>query len=331
MSRPVRGPELAELRAFCAAVDLGSLGRAARVLHVSQPALSKRLRVLETLAGVRLLERSHRGVSPTPTGTRLYLAARRVLAEDEAVEALMGEVVADGVPTRLAASPTMTESVLPELLVEFEERHERHLSVELTIVSSTMVRQLVREGRVDLGLAATDLSAQEDGSLGVQIPLCEDEVVVAVPQDHPWAKLKEIDLEDFVSTPMIMRDPGADTRQTVDAALRPLGLALSPPLAEIGNTTAAKEAAIHECVPVLLSLLVMGAGDERLLVRRVAGLHFPRHFVLLYGTEEGLSPMARALAEHLRIGTSRVQAHRVQAHKVQARSTRGRARAAQRS
>ena len=50
MSGPIRSADIAELRAFCAAVDLGSLGRAARLLRVSQPALSKRLRVLEALA-----------------------------------------------------------------------------------------------------------------------------------------------------------------------------------------------------------------------------------------------------------------------------------------
>jgi DNA-binding transcriptional LysR family regulator len=299
----VRGPELAELRAFCAAVDLGSLGRAARVLHVSQPALSKRLRVLETLAGARLLERSHRGVSPTPTGRRLYLAARRVLAEDEAVGELIAGVVADEVPARVAASPTMAESVLPQLLVEFTGRHEFHLSVELTIVSSAVVRDLVREGRVDLGLAAADPSREEEGSL-IEIPICDDEVVVVVPQGHPWAAAEEVDLDEFVSTPMIMRDPGADSRRTVDAVLRPLGLSLSPPLAEIGNTAAGKDAALHEGAPLLLSRLTMGAADERLLVRRVAGLRFPRRFVLLYGTAEGLSPMGRALVEHLRTSVS---------------------------
>jgi DNA-binding transcriptional LysR family regulator len=303
VSRPVRGPELAELRAFCAAVDLGSLGRAARVLHVSQPALSKRLRVLETLAGARLLERSHRGVSPTPTGRRLYLAARRVLAEDEAVGELIAGVVADEVPARVAASPTMAESVLPQLLVEFTGRHEFHLSVELTIVSSAVVRDLVREGRVDLGLAAADPSREEEGSL-IEIPICDDEVVVVVPQGHPWAAAEEVDLDEFVSTPMIMRDPGADSRRTVDAVLRPLGLSLSPPLAEIGNTAAGKDAALHEGAPLLLSRLTMGAADERLLVRRVAGLRFPRRFVLLYGTAEGLSPMGRALVEHLRTSVS---------------------------
>jgi DNA-binding transcriptional LysR family regulator len=291
---------LVELRAFCAAVELGSVRRAARVLHVSQPALSRRVHALEALASVRLLERSRRGVSPTPAGTRLYLAARRVLAEDEAVEGLMGGVLAHGMPARLAASPTMAESVLPKLLVDLEERHERHLSMELTIVSSAMVRELVREGRVDIGLAAADLSVQAGGS-PVQIPLCEDEVVVVVPEDHPWAAVEEIDLKEFIGTQMIMRDPRADTRHTVDAALRPLGLSLSPPLAEIGNTAAAKDAALRECAPALLSRLAIGVADERLLVRRVAGLRFPRRFVLLYGTKEGLSPLARAFIDHVQL------------------------------
>ena len=89
MARPVRSAEIAELRAFCAAVDLGSLGRAARLLRVSQPALSKRLRALEAVAGARLLERSPRGVRPTPAGNRLYLEARKLLAQAEAVDDLM--------------------------------------------------------------------------------------------------------------------------------------------------------------------------------------------------------------------------------------------------
>ena len=154
MSRLTRAPELSELRAFCTAVDLGSLGRAARVLHISQPALSKRLRVLEALAGTQLLQRSHRGVTPTLQGRRLYGAARRVLAENQAVEELLSGMVSDDTPARVAASPTMAESVLPTLLVEFEGTHQRHLSVELTIVSSAAVWRLVADGHADLGLAA---------------------------------------------------------------------------------------------------------------------------------------------------------------------------------
>ena len=72
---PVREPEVSELRAFCAAATLGSIAAAARSLHVSQPALSKRLRGLEAVAGVQLFERSTRGVTLTPDGAHLFGAA----------------------------------------------------------------------------------------------------------------------------------------------------------------------------------------------------------------------------------------------------------------
>src|SRR6266540_4099655 len=154
--RPIRTPDIAELRAFCAAVDLGSLGRAARLLRVSQPALSKKLRALETLAGATLLERSPRGVTPTPAGARLYLEARKLLVQAEAVEELMAGLSGADAPIRLAASHTIAEFVLPEPLVAFERRRERHLSVELIIANSILVRELVRDGRAEFGIAAVD-------------------------------------------------------------------------------------------------------------------------------------------------------------------------------
>ncbi|MFN8164118.1 MAG: LysR family transcriptional regulator [Solirubrobacterales bacterium] len=299
MSKLVRTPELAELRAFCVAVDLGSLGKAARFLQVSQPALSKRLRTLEALSGSRLLERSSRGVTPTATGRQLYEAVRRLLVEAETVEALMDGLEANQAPVRLAASPTIAEFVLPSILVELESRHESHLSVELSIANSHAARALVLEGRAELGVVA------EDGSSRVATGLCEspfqgDEIVVAVPEGHPWAALEEIDPAEFTSTRMIMRDPGANSRRVVSDALEPLGMSLAPPLAEIGSTAAAITTALSQGAPVLLSSLALGAPrSEGLTVRRAAGLRFDRRFVLVHGGEESLPAPARALAQHL--------------------------------
>ena len=103
----VRSVDLAELRAFCAAVDLGSLGSAARLLRVSQPALSKRMRALEALAGAQLLIRSSRGITTTDAGERLYVEARKLLAQADAVEELMAGLSDEAAPIRLAASPTI--------------------------------------------------------------------------------------------------------------------------------------------------------------------------------------------------------------------------------
>jgi DNA-binding transcriptional LysR family regulator len=299
MSKLVRTPELAELRAFCAAVDLGSLGKAARLLRVSQPALSKRLRALEALTGSRLLERSTQGVTPTAAGRRLYEAARRLLAEAEAVEALMDGLDADQAPVRLTASPTMAEFVLPTILVDLESRHERHLSVELSIANSSAARSLVLEGRAELGVLAAGESAAEAAGL-CESQFWEDEIVVGVPVGHPWAEREEIDPEELVGTRMIMRDPGANSRRAVSRGLESLGLSLAPPLAEIGSTSAALRTAISEGAPVLVSSLALPAArGAELVVRPVAGLRFARRFVLVHGGEEGLEAPARALSRHL--------------------------------
>lgn len=299
MSKLVRTPELAELRAFCAAVDLGSLGKAARLLRVSQPALSKRLRSLEGLCGSQLLERSTQGVKPTAAGGRLYEAACRLLAEAEAVEALMDGFDAERAPVRLAASPTMSEFVLPPILVEFESRHEHHLSVELSIANSTAVRSLVLEGRSELGVVAADAAGEGDAGLA-EFPFRDDEIVVGVPAGHPWAELEEIEPAELVSMRMIMRDPGASSRRVVGRGLEGLGLSLAPPLAEIGSTAAALRTAISERAPVLVSALALGVAQQpELVVRRVAGLRFERSFVLVHGGEESLDAPARALSRHL--------------------------------
>ncbi len=303
MSGPVRSLDLAELRAFCAAVDLGSLGRAARLLRVSQPALSKRMRTMEAVVGTRLVERSPRGISPTPAGTKLYVEARKLLAQAEAIDDLVRGLSGEERPVRLAASHTIAEFVLPGPLVDFERQRDRHLSVELMVANSVVVRELVRDGRADFGIAAVDRVARGVAPL-TETPFCSDEVIVAVPAGHSWARAGDVDLDEFVVTPMVVRDPSANTRRVVEQALAERGLSRAPSLAEVGSTSAAKAAAIEEDAPVLLSLMAVGPADERLVVRRVRGLDLSRRFVMVAGAEETLPAGARALAAALVAGVA---------------------------
>jgi DNA-binding transcriptional LysR family regulator len=303
MSGPVRSLDLTELRAFCAAVDLGSLGRAARLMRVSQPALSKRMRTMEAVVGTPLVERSPRGITPTPAGSKLYVEARKLLAQAEAVDDLVRGLAGEEAPVRLAASHTIAEFVLPGPLVDFERRRDRHLSVELMVANSIVVRELVRDGRADFGIAAVDGLASGVGSL-TETPFCDDEVILAVPTDHPWAQQDAVPLDEFVATPLVMRDPSANTRRVVEETLSKRGLALVPPLAEVGSTSAAKATALGESAPVLLSLLALGPADAGLVVRRVKDLRFLRAFAMVVGAEETLRPAARALAAALRAPVS---------------------------
>jgi DNA-binding transcriptional LysR family regulator len=302
MSGPVRSLDIAELRAFCAAVDLGSLGRAARLLRVSQPALSKRMRTMEAVVGTPLVDRSPRGITPTPAGEKLYVEARKLLAQAEAVDDLVRGLSGEEAPVRLAASHTIAEFVLPGPLVDFERRRDRHLSLELMVANSIVVRELVRDGRADFGIAAVDTLARGVGGALAETPFCTDEVILGVPEAHEWAARETVPLEDFVRTPLVMRDPSANTRRVVDEALAGRGLALAAPLAEVGSTSAAKATAISECTPVLLSSLALGPADTAFVVRRVDGLRFHRSFAMVVAAEETLRPPARALATALRAG-----------------------------
>jgi DNA-binding transcriptional LysR family regulator len=307
MSGPVRSLDLAELRAFCAAVDLGSLGRAARLLRVSQPALSKRMRTIEAVVGTRLVERSPRGISPTHAGTRLYVEARKLLAQAEAVDNLVRGLSGEETPVRLAASHTIAEFVLPGPLVDFERQRDRHLSVELMVANSVVVRELVRDGRADFGIAAVDRVAKGVAPL-TETPFCDDEVIVAVPLDHPWAATDAVEMDAFTTTPMVVRDPSANTRRVVEEALDERGLSLAAPLAEVGSTSAAKATAVSEGAPVLISRMAVGPADGGLVVRRVRGLRFARQFVMVAGAEETLPAGARALATALAAGARQAAA-----------------------
>src|SRR3954469_15613691 len=103
-------PDLNELRAFCVAADLGTLGRAAVRLHVSQPSLSKRLAALEAKVGAQLLERSSRGVSLTPAGRRLYSHAQALLEAADEVGDVMAGIHHTATVLRLAASHSASEA-----------------------------------------------------------------------------------------------------------------------------------------------------------------------------------------------------------------------------
>src|ERR1700679_4200343 len=104
---PVRDLEGGEFRAFGAAATLGSIAEAARAMNVSQPAMSKRLRALEHVAGAELFERSSRGVTLTQAGVQLYSAARRLLRSADSVQALIK--TPPTMPGRIASSPTIAE------------------------------------------------------------------------------------------------------------------------------------------------------------------------------------------------------------------------------
>lgn len=297
--RPIRSPELAEIRAFCMAADLGTLGRAAVALQISQPALSKRLRTLETVAGTDLLARSPNGVTLTAAGRRLYPEARRLLDQAEVVEEMLAADNHGPEPVRLAVSHTIAEFYLPPELVAFQAQGGRHLPVELTIANSESVRRMVRDGQADTGITAIGPGETMPDGLE-QLDLLTDEVIVAVPQDHPWYSREVIPQRALLSTSLVMRDPQAHGRRCAERVLNEHNLHFAPALVEVGSTAVAKREAIERSAPVLLSSLSLDEGRDRLYARPVEGLRFPRRFVIISRSFASLPREQREFVAFLR-------------------------------
>jgi DNA-binding transcriptional LysR family regulator len=297
--RSIRGPEIAELRAFCAAVDLGTLGKAAVSLKISQPALSKRLRALEAAAGAKLLERSRRGVVPTAAGRRLYPEARRLLDQADVVERVLESAPRAQAPIELAVSHTIAEFFLPPELVAYQADGRRP-SVQLTIANSGAVRLMVAEGRASIGIAAAGPEGKNGSDDLEELELLGDEVVLAVPQDHAWYRRKSIPEELFLSTPMVMRDQDAHVRRRVEAELAERGLTLADPLIEAASTAVAKREALERSAPVLLSSLSLDETRDRLYRRPITGLRFPRRFVVVCRSLASLPRQDRDFVDFLR-------------------------------
>ena len=152
--------EIRELRAFVAVVEAGAMSKAARLLHVSQPALSQTITALERRLGVRLLVRTSTGVQVTDAGRTLLGEARAVLARhDQALAAMARHTEAGGGVLRVGVPLELPPDLLPSALARLGDTRvqARHLSSVAQVAA-------LRAGELDVGLvrerpAGPDLDA----------------------------------------------------------------------------------------------------------------------------------------------------------------------------
>src|SRR5262249_5558577 len=142
--------------------------------------------------------------------------------------------------------------------------------------------------------------SEQSGETLEELDLLDDEIVLAVPQDHAWQRRKRIPQRLFLSTPMIMRDHDAHARRCVEAVLADKGLSMAEPLVEAASTNVAKREARQRSAPVLLSSLSLSEQRDRLSRRPVEGLSFPRRFVVICRSLSSLPRQDREFVDFIR-------------------------------
>lgn len=258
-----RVPDLGALELLLAVARLGSLGRAAREVGITQPAASSRIRSMERQLGVALVDRSPRGSQLTEAGALVTDWALRVVEAAEVFDA-GAQALRDRRDSRLrvAASMTIAEYLLPGWLIALRA-HRPDTAVSLLAGNSTTVAERLLADQADLGFVEGLTVPQGLDSTVV----ARDRLLVVTSPAHPWSRRrKPLSAPELAATPLILREEGSGTRQVLAAAL---GGELARPLLELSSTTAVKSSVVTGAGPAVLSELAVG---EELASRRLVSI-----------------------------------------------------------
>jgi DNA-binding transcriptional LysR family regulator len=299
---PARAADLGPFDLLLSVARLGSLGQAAQVHGISQPAASTRVRRLERQLGITLIERSPRGSRLTPAGELVAGWAQVAIDAAAALDAGIGTLrVRRDAVLRVAASMTVAEYMLPGWLIPLRGL-DAGTTVTLTVGNSAEVADAVLAGRADLGFIESPdmppgLQAQQAGT---------DTLTVVVGPAHAWVRRRSgITAAELAATALVSREPASGTRRFLESALRTqAGVEPVPAVAELSSTTAIKSATAAGIGPAVLSSLAVAqeiaAGTLRAV--RVTDLDLTR---ILHGISAAGRQLTGPAADLLTIAVSR--------------------------
>lgn len=207
-----RGRKVDALKVFVSVVEKKNFSRAAEEHHLSQPGVSIIIRNLEEEYQTQLLHRSPKRVELTRAGEILYSHAQEILrhckeAQDEIH--LLKNVVAGSI--KIGASFTIGEYLVPGILSKFAGKYPQ-VDLQVFIGNTEEVEELIRSNQIDLGLVEGEVHHQELE----KVPFMEDEMIVIMPGQHPFATQRDLTVEKMKDLVWILRERGSGTRDYGD-------------------------------------------------------------------------------------------------------------------
>ncbi|WP_070094337.1 LysR substrate-binding domain-containing protein [Pseudomonas monteilii] len=228
-----------QLITFAAVAEHGNISHAAAALHLSQPAVSGQLKLLQEEFGEPLYQRAGRGVRLTAAGEQLLGHAQRLRDTFHQAQALRDAMRGlERGTLRIGASTTPASYLLPYLIADF---HTRYPDIVITTTHGNTAQIVASLGELDIALI--EGPPCQELPLGTSVTAWrEDEIVAIVPSNHPLANGALVQtLEALGAYPLVLRESGSGVRQLVERAFAREGVAMRVAL-EIAGVEGVKEA-----------------------------------------------------------------------------------------
>ncbi|HTO18099.1 MAG TPA: LysR substrate-binding domain-containing protein [Pseudomonas sp.] len=294
--------DLATLNAFIAVAENGSFSLAGERLHLTQPAVSKRIFALEQQLEVRLFDRLGREVGLTEAGRALLPRAYRILGELEdtrrALANLNGEV--SGRLT-LATSHHIGLHRLPPVLREFTRRYPA-VSLDIRFLDSEVAYEDVLQGRAELAVITLAPEARTSGARMPAartpdtlaplraVPVWEDPLDFVAAPEHPLARNGALTLADVAAHPAVFPGAHTFTHRIVHRLFEAAGL--TPQVAM--STNYLETIKMMVSIGLAWSLLPRTMLDDQVVRLTLPGPQLTRRLGYVLHTERTLSNAARA-------------------------------------
>jgi DNA-binding transcriptional LysR family regulator len=279
--------DLANLNAFIAIAETGSFSGAGEHLHLTQPAISKRIAGLEQQLNVRLFDRLGREVSLTEAGRALLPRAYQILnvLDDtrRALTNLTGEVTGR---LTLATSHHIGLHRLPPLLREFTRRFPE-VALDIQFLDSEVAYEEILHGRAELAVITL---APDPHTLVKAVPVWEDPLDFVAAPEHPLANSGPVSLQDIVRYPAVFPGNNTFTHHIVSGLCEAQGL--KPDIAM--STNYLETIKMMVSIGLAWSVLPRTMLDEQVARIPLPGVQLSRQLGYILHTERTLSNAARA-------------------------------------
>ncbi|MDI9776498.1 LysR family transcriptional regulator [Pseudomonas putida] len=266
-----------QLITFATVAEHGNISHAGLALHLSQPAVSGQLKLLQEDFGEPLYQRAGRGVRLTAAGEQLLAHAQRLRDTFRQAQALCEAMRGlERGSLRIGASTTPASYLLPYLIADF---HKRYPDVLVSTSHGNTAEIVAALDSVDIALI--EGPPGQDLPLGTQVTAWrEDEIVAIVPSDHPLAEAEGHALASLGAYPLVLRESGSGVRQIVERAFARYGVAMRVAL-EIAGVEGVKEAVRAGMGVGFVSAMSIRHEDGALRQVRIAPEPLVRRFSIL--------------------------------------------------
>ncbi len=226
-------PDLTNLATLKALVEGGGVSEAARIMHVGQPAVTKRLRALEDNYGVPLTQRINGRLQLTEAGKKVYHTATLVLERHLALQEELRSLALGTELLRLEVTFAIGEHLLPGLLIRFNEDHPKY-RIDSRLGYTRQIIKHLATGRVDMALLE---AAPEHPDILVQ-KWQDDKLWLVCGSRHRLAQTGQIEIAELNELEFVLREPRSSVRIALDTSLREVGIDKLNTTFEVGSSEA---------------------------------------------------------------------------------------------